>query len=229
MNKSTFFSLLSFAFLSGWHQASAVEAHNHPPGMLGVSLHEVMGEEVVNLNLPGEYGAWVEGVGAGSPAAEAGIQVNDVIVAYNANRVESARALRRMVQETPAGRSVELRVIRQGRPMLISVTLGEGKDTLVQAARPRRSFGAWIVKVGPQLGEYFGLDDGVGLVVNEVQANSAADRAGIRPRDILAEIGGSPVTSPEMVGEAINEIPGNEVDVVVIRPTGDRETVTVRF
>lgn len=208
----------------------SAEAHQHPPGMLGVSLHEVMAEEVINMNLPGEYGAWVEGVASGSPAAEAGIEVNDVIVAYNANRVESARALRRMVMETPAGRTVELRLIRQGRPMLLSVTLGEGQETIVQAPpRPRRTLGAWIVPVGEQLGEFLGLDEGMGLVVNEIQPDSPADLAGIRPRDVLAEIGGLDVTSPEMVGETINALRGNEVEVLVIRPGGARETVTLRF
>lgn len=232
MTKQNLLSLLSFAFFAGWSTARAVEAHTHPPGALGVALHEVMAAEVVNLNLPGEYGAWVEAVAPGSPAASVGIEVNDVIVAFNSVRVESARALRRMVQETPAGREVELRLIRQGRPMLVRVTLGEGVESLpgpaARVPRPPRSFGAWIEPVQPQLGDYLGLPEGTGLMVNEVQEGSPAARAGIQARDILAEIAGNPITSPENVGEAINAIPGNSVEVVLIR-NGQRESVTVRF
>ncbi|MCC5849302.1 MAG: PDZ domain-containing protein [Verrucomicrobia bacterium] len=228
MTKQNLFSILTLSFFTLWNLADAAESKPHAPGMLGVALQEVLDEDVVTYSLPGEYGARVEAVAPSSPAATAGLEVNDVVVAFNGNRVESARMLRRMVQETPAGREVELRVIRQGRPILVSVSLGEGQETQTQVTRPTRSFGAWIVSVEPQLAEHLHLDEGVGLVVNEVQKNSAADRAGIQARDILLTLGGRPITSPEMVGETINAIPGNQIEVELIRK-GNRETLLLSF
>ena len=226
--KQNLFSMLTFAFLTVWALPAAAQSQPHAPGMLGVALQEILVEDVSNYGLPGEYGARVEAVGPSSPAAKAGLEADDVVVAYNGLRVESARSLRRLVQESPAGRDVELRVIRQGRPMLISVTLGEGQEAQSQAVRPRRNFGAWIVHVEPQLAEHLHLEDGVGLLVNEVQEDSAADRAGILPRDILVSIAGQPITSPEMVGETLNAVPGNRIEVELIR-RGNPETVILSF
>ncbi|MGE3800584.1 MAG: PDZ domain-containing protein, partial [Candidatus Kapaibacterium sp.] len=75
---------------------------------------EVTKELVEKLSLPGEYGAHVIDIAEGSAAEKAGLQKEDVIVGYNGSRVESMAQLRRMVGETPVGRTVALKVIRNG-------------------------------------------------------------------------------------------------------------------
>lgn len=232
MTRKHLFQLLSLAFLTGWSTARAVEAHTHAPGMLGVALHEIMPSEVERFRLPGEFGAWVEAVAPGSPAQEAGVQVGDVIVGFNGERVISARALRRMVYESPAGRSVELRIIRDGRPLLLTARLGEGQETVAAPAAPMprepRRFGAWVEPVQPQLADFLGLPDGAGLLVTEVQPGSAAVRAGVQVRDILAVIADTDITSAEVLGEVIQGLPTNQTTLEIIR-NGARQTLTVQF
>ena len=81
---------------------------------LGVTLKDVTAEKARDLKLPGEYGALVESVGADSAAAKAGLQKGDVIVEFAGERVQSEAQLRRLIRETPAGRTVSLQVIRDG-------------------------------------------------------------------------------------------------------------------
>ena len=97
----------------------------HPPGMLGVHLHEVYPEDVDRLQLPGQYGAVVDEVSPGSAAELAGIKPFDVIHTFHGHRVASARALQRMVRETPAGRPVEMGLFRGGEVLTMNVTLQE--------------------------------------------------------------------------------------------------------
>jgi membrane-associated protease RseP (regulator of RpoE activity) len=92
---------------------------------LGVYIREVTEEDVERLNLPEERGALVSDVPDDGPAAEAGLQADDVIVSWNGSRVESAAQLRRLVSETPAGRSVELGYVRDGRQQTASVELAD--------------------------------------------------------------------------------------------------------
>ncbi|MCC5844786.1 MAG: PDZ domain-containing protein [Verrucomicrobia bacterium] len=223
---------LSFAAISSLSVTRAVEANTHAPGMLGVALHEVFADEVGRFQLPGEYGALVEAVQPGSPAEAAGIQVDDVIVGFNSTKVESARALRRLVQESPAGRTVELRLIRGGAPALVRVTLGEGRETVLapaaSAPRAPRVLGVGVEPISLQLTDLFGLDDGVGLFVAQVQKGSAADRAGIQARDLLIAVGDQAVTTGEGLSEILNGLPGSEAVFTLIR-NGVRENVTVRF
>jgi serine protease Do len=231
MHQKSIITFLSFVCFTSLNLLRAVEGHTHAPGMLGVALHEVFSEEVTRFSLPGEYGAWVEAVQSGSPAETAGVQVDDVIVGYNGMKVESARALRRMVQESPAGRTVELRIVRNGAAMLLPVTLGEGRDMLVgPAAAPRapRTLGVGVEPVSPQLADLFELNDGEGLFVSQVQSNSVAERAGIRARDLLVEIEGRVITSAEELSRTLNELPGFDAVVTVIR-NGVRENVNLRF
>lgn len=67
-------------------------------------------------------GAIVDEVTAGSPAEKAGFRAGDLIVAFDGERVRSARQLTRIVDETPAGRAVKASVVREGRQTDLSVT-----------------------------------------------------------------------------------------------------------
>lgn len=221
--KNLFVSL--FALASAF-TLSAVETHNHPPGMLGVALHEIMAEEVAAFNLPGEYGAWVKAVGPDSPAAKAGILENDVIVSYNGQRVESARAMQRMVLETPAGRSVELRLIRNGKPVIVQPELGAGSLPEVTAAPPRapKSLGVGVEPVASAVGQYLGLNEGVGVIVRVVKEDSPAAEAGLQPKDILIKLNDTDITSAEALGAQIKNLGSYSATLTLIRGT---ETLSV--
>lgn len=88
-------------------------------GVLGVGLEEVEGDA---------RGARVTRVRSGSAADEAGLQKDDVITSFDGEGVRSARQLRRLVGETPSGRTVALEVRRGGAtvPIQLTATLGEG-------------------------------------------------------------------------------------------------------
>ena len=94
-------------------------------GFLGVELGEVDREAAARLKLSQERGALIEGVTAGSSAAQAGLQANDVVVKWDGQPIESAREMSRRIRETPAGRSIRLGIIRNGSEMEVTVKLGE--------------------------------------------------------------------------------------------------------
>lgn len=91
---------------------------------LGIVGDEVKKETVQELNLPGEYGALINEVVSESAAEKAGLQKKDVIVGYNGTRVESMAQLRRLLQETPAGRSVDLTIVRNGSEQHVNAEIG---------------------------------------------------------------------------------------------------------
>ncbi len=95
---------------------------------LGVELHEVTSETAKDLKLPAERGVVLSSIVPDSPAAKAGLKENDVVTEINGQRVEGALQFRRMIRETPAGRTVELTVWRDGHAQTVSVTLGKGEE-----------------------------------------------------------------------------------------------------
>jgi membrane-associated protease RseP (regulator of RpoE activity) len=92
---------------------------------LGVRISDVDEEEATRLGLSEVHGVLVSEVREDTPAAEAGLQEDDVLVSWNGVRLESAAQLRRHVRETPVGRSVQLGVVRGGSVRDVPVTLGE--------------------------------------------------------------------------------------------------------
>jgi membrane-associated protease RseP (regulator of RpoE activity) len=99
--------------------------HGHLGPWLGVQIAEVTEETVSELGLDRAFGVLVKAVEDESPADRAGIREDDVIVSLDGDRVPGTTALRRMVRETPAGRSVELGLIRDGRHRTVQVEIEE--------------------------------------------------------------------------------------------------------
>lgn len=102
---------------------------------LGVHIEEVDRETAERLRLPEVRGARVREVVEESPASEAGLEADDVIVGWNGSRVESAIQLRRLLREMPPGREVRLGVVRDGREREIRATLEERRSHAFQAPR----------------------------------------------------------------------------------------------
>ena len=92
-------------------------------GWLGIRMEEVSSERAKELKLPAERGALVTYVAEDSPAAKAGLKVNDVITEFDGQRVEGTMALVRLVHEVPAGRSVSLTIWRDGHTQSLTVEI----------------------------------------------------------------------------------------------------------
>jgi serine protease Do len=147
-------------------------------GWLGISIEEVSAAKAQELKLPGVYGVFVTEVGADSPAAKAGLKNGDVITDYAGQRVEGVIEFRRLVRETPPGRTVKITVWRDGRSQTISAEVAKnpnpGPDNLFQSMMRRFGsrgpntfgFGATLPAtpmlgitgqdLSGQLGKYFG-------------------------------------------------------------------------
>jgi membrane-associated protease RseP (regulator of RpoE activity) len=198
---------------------------------LGVKLKEVDAEKARELKLTGESGALVVEVEPDSPAAKAGIEKNDVIVEFAGERVRSAAQLRRLVQETPPGRTVAFTVTRAGQTRTLSATLAEPgerkflfavpaphamavppppkppmfpgeRDSVFFIHRGAR-LGISADDLTPQLAEYFGVKQGKGVLVREVTVGSAAEKAGLKAGDVIVALDEQPVSTVRDVRRAL--------------------------
>jgi serine protease Do len=89
---------------------------------IGVAVRDVDQADVTREKLAAQAGAVVEEVRSDSAAARAGLKSGDVIVAFDGERVRSARQLERLVAETPAGRTVKASVQRTGAKVDVDIT-----------------------------------------------------------------------------------------------------------
>ena len=79
---------------------------------------------IKELKLKEEAGVEITRVDPGSPAEKAGLKNGDVVLEYQGNRVEGAEQFVRFVRETPVGRQVKLKVVRNGSNQAVTATIG---------------------------------------------------------------------------------------------------------
>jgi membrane-associated protease RseP (regulator of RpoE activity) len=224
-------------------QSDSLEGSAH----LGVTLHDVTAEKARDLKLPGEYGALVVNIDANSAAAKAGLQKGDVIVEFAGERVRSEAQLRRLIRETPAGRTVSVQVIRDGQARTLSAKLESGKNQFYfetpevhipeihispNMIEPfnNRSFafmfggrptlGVSGEELTSQLAGYFGVKQGKGVLVSEVVAGSPAAKAGLKAGDVIVGVDGKEVATVAEVRKALELKSGEDkrkLNLTVVR------------
>jgi len=89
---------------------------------VGMVVRDVETADVSKEKLAGLAGAVVTDVNEDSAAAKAGVKAGDVVTSFDGERVRSARQLERLVEETPAGRTVKMALQRAGAPVTLDVT-----------------------------------------------------------------------------------------------------------
>ena len=101
-------------------QATTIASYSSE-SWLGVGLADLTSASMARLHVANPNGAEVVEVYPDSPAASAGLKAQDVITRFNGERVISVRQLERLVEETPANRTVAVTVVRQGKPVQLAV------------------------------------------------------------------------------------------------------------
>jgi serine protease Do len=169
-------------------------------GWLGVSIQKVTPELAQSLGLEAAHGALVAEVTSGSPAARAGIERGDVIVAYNGKAIEDSSALPTLVASTAVGNTVAVDIIRNGKRKTMEIVVSKLVDQTValdESAMQKGKWGLALRDLQPEERERLGLEEKAGVLVAGVQPDSPAADAGVRSGDVILEVNRHPVTSVE--------------------------------
>ena len=103
---------------------------------------------------------------------------------------------------------------------------GDSNNTFIWRSGANRQIGVGVTSLTKQLGDYFGIAEGKGLLVNNVRENSPAAKAGLKAGDVIVEIDGKPVGTMTDLIRAVNEKSEGGVAVTFIRDR-NRQTVNV--
>ncbi len=119
--------------------APAASQAQNAPAWLGVSIRPVPPALAAQFpkGVPGDQGLLVVQVAADSPAAQAGIQPYDILLAYGDQKLYSPDQLVRLVRDDGPGKQVRLRLIRKGQTQDVEVTLAS-RPPQIRAAQPQR-------------------------------------------------------------------------------------------
>jgi serine protease Do len=212
---------------------------------LGVDISDVTSERLSALKLKEEKGVEVTMVDQDAPAGKAGLKEHDVILSMNGTPIESGAQIKRMIRETPPGRLVTFDISRDGQPMTIKVQLADRRKQYAYAPKAKdfhieippipnlpdfdmsgmnvvvvhssaRS-GLMVENITPQLGEFFGVKNGNGVLIRTVEKGSRAEKAGFRAGDIIVKVNDQPVHDTSDFTHALRSRNGGSINIGVIR------------
>ncbi|MCW0001943.1 DegQ family serine endoprotease [Pararhizobium sp. YC-54] len=225
-------------------------------GWLGVRIQPVTADIAESLKMETPKGALIAGVIKGGPVDGGAIKTGDVILKFDGRDVVEMRDLPRVVAESPVGKAVDVVIIRDGKEMTVKVTLGrleDGEDLAEaeaktsptqegtdQAEPPAADLPASDIVLGMKLAvldaesrKTYGISEDVeGVVIAEVQPQSAAAERRIASGDVIVEIGQEAMKTPEDVSARVEELKADgrrNALLMIANKTGELRFVTVRM
>ena len=193
-------------------------------GWLGVSIQPLTADLAKSFRVPATDGALVTSVSEGSPAAKAGLKQGDVIVEYDGRPVARAGDLPRAVAETPVGRAVSLKIVRDGAPVTLTATVGrldEPREAKAEPAPGEPALGLSGRTLTPAVAQQLGLREQRGVLVVAVHDGSRAEAAGLKAGDVISQIDHRPVASVEDLQQALRHHPAGAPVLMLVQRDGD--------
>ena len=202
-------------------------------GYLGVAIQDMTPDLAKAFKAPEGKGALVGDVSSDGPGAKAGLQKGDAIEEIDGQTVTGVNDLRLRIASTVPGTTVHLKVLRNGEPRDVAVTLGQLPEKANEGPLSRGESegtpmkGVQVDELTPQLRRELDLSPNThGVVVTDVSPDSPAADAGLRRGDVIEEVNRQPVDSvPEYRG-ALHRA-GNQSLVLLVSRNGNTTFIVV--
>jgi serine protease Do len=207
-------------------------------GWLGVAIQDLSAELAAQFGISDTKGVLVSDVMEDSPAKKAGFERADVIVEYDGKSMDSPTHLRNAVAQTPIGKKVSVKLIRDKKPKTIEVTIVEqpkslgqpGTEETRESAAPTGILSDIDVKeLNEELASRYGLKaSDRGVVVIRVKSGSTAEEMGVREGDLILEVNRKPVSSLKSYEQAASGLSKDQAVLLLLKRKGQAIYLTLR-
>ena len=186
-------------------------------GWLGVYIQDIGYDMAEKLGLENTDGALVGQVIPDAPAEKAGFKSGDVIIEFDGKAVKNSGQLRITVASTDIGRTVDVKIIRDGKEKILSVKIVKRSGESIVSAGGEVSSedvealaGLKVKNLTSEIAERYGYEDETGVVVTEVSPGSPAEKEGIRPGDLIKEVERKPIKNVKDYKRITRELKGQK-------------------
>jgi len=207
-------------------------------GWLGVSIQDLSPELAAQFGITETKGVLVSDVMDDSPAKKAGFERADVIVEFDGKPMDSPTHLRNAVAQTPLGKKVSIKLIRDKKPKVLDVTIVEQPKSMTQSGSEEN--GESIAPTGvlsdlevheltEELAGRYGLKSAErGVVVTRVKPGSTAEEMGVREGDMILEVNRKAVTSLKTYERVVSGLSKDQAVLLLVKRQGRSIYLTLR-
>jgi serine protease Do len=200
-------------------------------GWLGVMIQKVTPDLAKSFNLKDDSGALVGDVTPGSPAEKGGVKPGDIIIEFDGKAIKEMNELPRLVAAVPVGKTVEVKVLREGKPQTFKIQVQELEEKQLTAgpAESKENMGLSVREFTPELARRFRMDYEPGILVMQIQEGSLADEAGFQEGDVIKEVNRKVVRDLKTYQSQISSIKKGGIALFRIKRGGMNLFVSLRL
>jgi serine protease Do len=205
--------------LARWVTPQLIERGEVARAYLGVTIEDLDAQAAEELNLPLGAGVKVRTVGEGSPAEQAGLKKEDVILTFDDHKIGTTADLQELVERSPAGSQHELRIQRDGKPLTLQVLLKEMPTDFERAMTEserggllgssefyqNRQLGLVAIDLSDEMADRLGYKGLSGALIVHVDGGRIAAQAGLREGMLITRVGDRPVKNAAEFGAAMEK------------------------
>ena len=199
-------------------------------GWLGVSIQDLSPELAAQFGILETKGVLVSDVMEASPAKKAGFERADVIVEFDGKPMDSPTHLRNAVAQTPLGKKVSIKLIRDKKPKVLDVTIVEqpksrGQSEVEESEELATPTGVLsdleVQALTEELAGRYGIKSSErGVVVTRVKPGSPAEEIGVREGDVILEVNRKTVTSLKTYERLRSGLSKDQVVLLLVKRQG---------
>ncbi|NIR52307.1 PDZ domain-containing protein [candidate division KSB1 bacterium] len=214
-------------------------------GWIGVYVQDLDDEMRNYLDIDERYGVLLGDVVEDSPADDAGLREEDVIIRFDGRRIRDTRDLTRAVRRKRPGDKVEVEIIRDGERRELDIRIGERPRRAYTRLRPPKSpkppsvhgygwhsrpwLGVRLANLNEDLAEYFDAREREGVLILSVEENSPAEETGLKAGDVILEIDNRRVRDSEDVIDFISRYKAGDEVAILVKRKGREQSFKARL
>jgi len=181
-------------------------------GYLGVFPQDLTPELAEAMDLKDAKGVVITQISKGGPAAEAGMERDDVVLEFGGSSIDSASQFRDLVAARKPEEKVEMVVLRDGERKTLTMKMGKrpSAEELRNQQEPQRRpleqsqrLGLTVQDLTPELAEQYRLKDQTGVIITRVAPGSEAAEKGLRAGYVVREVNRRPVNNVQEFRDAV--------------------------
>jgi serine protease Do len=196
-------------------------------GWFGVNIQALTPELAKEFKVKDEKGVLIADVVSGGPAEEAGIQRGDVIIEFDGKEVRDTSHLKNMVANTSPGKTVAVKLSRNGEIKTVRATMKELPDKLQAAKMENQLRGVTVQNLTPEIRGQLNLPNRVtGVVVSNVDADSPASEV-LAAGDVILEINKKKIADIKDFEKIVSKIKSDQKMLLLIVRNGMTAYVTL--
>ena len=205
-------------------------------GWLGVQIQDVTRELAESFGMKKPQGALVAKILPKSPAEAAGLQIGDIIEAFNGREIDSSSMLPPMVGTTKIGETARLKVLRQGKSIELPIKIGKLPDEEPAVATTEEpTSGNMVARLNVAVAdptaeqrEQLELPKNGGVLIVGVKPGVAAD-AGIHRGDVILRVQDAMIRDAKHFGEVVTSLPKGKTVALLVQRRGGTQFLALKL